>query len=145
MNATIIASAIAAVCIAAGGGYALGEFRGHASGVLEIQAQQDATKARTLADGLKTLQDQVADSLAANQSVRAAMTSLETQNKTSSTELKNAIAKSRPAGAVVCHFDPDSMRIIAAAADRADALAANGLAAARTGGTLPVGDSADGR
>ncbi|GAB1832097.1 hypothetical protein MyNCGM70_49850 [Achromobacter xylosoxidans] len=139
VNLNIVGWAIALGALAAGLGYWRGEANGHERGVLETQAAHDARQVDSLAKGLDALRADVSGSTAMNKELRTAMTGLEQQNKTSNTELKNAIAKSRPAGAVQCHFDADSMRILGAAADRADALAAGGLAASGTGRAVPAG------
>ncbi|MFM9934545.1 hypothetical protein, partial [Achromobacter xylosoxidans] len=123
--------------------YWRGEANGHERGVLETQATHDARRVDSLAEGLDALRADVVSSTAMNKELRTAMAGLEQQNKTSNTELKNAIAKSRPAGAVQCRFDADSMRILGAAADRADALAARGLAASGTGRAVPAGRAPD--
>ncbi|MFY3695819.1 hypothetical protein ACOTEN_32405 [Achromobacter xylosoxidans] len=143
MNLNIVGWAIALGALAAGLGYWCGEANGHERGVLETQAAHDARQVESLADGLGKLRADVVASMELNKDVRTAMTGLEQQNKTSSAELKNAIAKSRPAGAVQCRFDADSMRILGAAADRADALAAGGLAASGTGRAVPAGRAPD--
>lgn len=143
VNLNIVGWAIALAAVAAGLGYWRGEANGHERGVLETQAAHDARQVDSLAKGLDTLRADVVGSVVMNKELRAAMTGLEQQNKTSNTELKNAIAKSRPAGAVQCRFDADSMRILGAAADRADALAAGGLAASGAGRTLPAGRTPD--
>ncbi|MCH1985258.1 hypothetical protein L7Q78_09135 [Achromobacter xylosoxidans] len=143
MNLNILGWAIALGALAAGLGYWRGEANGHERGVLETQAAHDARQVESLADGLGKLRADVVASMELNKDVRTAMTGLEQQNKTSSAELKNAIAKSRPAGAVQCRFDADSMRILGAAADRADALAAGGLAASGTGRAVPAGRAPD--
>ncbi|WP_238890947.1 hypothetical protein [Achromobacter insuavis] len=135
--------AIALGAVAAGLGYWRGEAGGHERGVLETQAAHDAGQVDALAQSLNALREDVVGSMTMNKELRAAMTGLERQNKTSNTELKHAIAKSRPAGAVQCRFDADSMRILGAAADRADALAAGGLVASRAGRTLPAGGTPD--
>ncbi|WP_459693109.1 hypothetical protein [Achromobacter xylosoxidans] len=143
MNPNIVGWAIALGALAAGLGYWRGEANGHERGVLETQATHDARRVDSLAEGLDALRADVVSSTAMNKELRTAMAGLEQQNKTSNTELKNAIAKSRPAGAVQCRFDADSMRILGAAADRADALAAGGLAASGTGRALPAGRTPD--
>ncbi|GAB1835264.1 hypothetical protein MyNCGM121_20380 [Achromobacter xylosoxidans] len=143
VNPNIVGWAIALGALAAGLGYWRGEANGHERGVLETQATHDARRVDSLAEGLDALRADVVSSTAMNKELRTAMAGLEQQNKTSNTELKNAIAKSRPAGAVQCRFDADSMRILGAAADRADALAAGGLAASGTGRALPAGRTPD--
>ncbi|MFG0232472.1 hypothetical protein [Achromobacter sp. 413638] len=143
MNLNIVGWAIALGALAAGLGYWRGEANGHERGALETQAAHDARQVESLAEGLDALRADVVGSTAMNKELRTAMTGLEQQNKTSNTELKNAIAKSRPAGAVQCRFDADSMRILGAAADRADALAAGGLAASGTGRAVPAGRAPD--
>ncbi|WP_241116556.1 hypothetical protein [Achromobacter xylosoxidans] len=143
MNLNIVGWAIALGALAAGLGYWRGEANGHERGVLETQATHDARQVDSLAEGLDALRADVVSSTAMNKELRTAMAGLEQQNKTSNTELKNAIAKSRPTGAVQCRFDADSMRILRAAADRADALAAGGLAASGTGRAVPAGRAPD--
>ena len=80
---------------AAGLGYWRGEANGHERGVLETQATHDARRVDSLAEGLDALRADVVSSTAMNKELRTAMAGLEQQNKTSNTELKNAIAKSR--------------------------------------------------
>ncbi|MFY3306700.1 hypothetical protein [Achromobacter ruhlandii] len=143
MNINIVGWAIALGALAAGLGYWRGTVNGHERGVLETQAAHDARQVESLADGLGKLRADVVASMVLNKDVRTAMTGLEQQNKTSSAELKNAIAKSRPTGPVQCRFDADSMRILGAAADRADALAAGGLAASGTSRAVPAGRAPD--
>ena len=143
VNLSIVGWAIALGAIAAGVGYWRGDVTGHERGVLETQAAHDARQVGVLEKGIDALRADVLDSMLLNKDLRTAMTGLEQQSKTSNTELKNAIAKSRPGGAVVCRFDADSMRILRAAADRADALAAGGLAAGGAGRTLPIGGAPD--
>ncbi|MFY4035369.1 hypothetical protein ACOTJL_06500 [Achromobacter xylosoxidans] len=143
MNINIVGWAIALGAVAAGLGYWRGEANGHDRGVLETQASHDARQVDSLAKGLDAVRADVVGSTVMNKELRAAMAGLEQQNKTSNTELKNAIAKSRPTGAVQCRFDADSMRILRAAADRADALAAGGLAASGTGRAVPAGRAPD--
>lgn len=143
VNLNIVGWAIALGAVATGLGYWRGEVNGHERGVLETQAARDAGQVNALAQGLDALRADVVGSMVLNKELRMAMTGLERQNKASNTELKNAIAKSRPAGAVQCRFDADSMRILGAAADRADALAAGGLAASGAGRALPAGGTPD--
>lgn len=142
MNPTVLGWALT-ICLAAGGaGYWYGESKGHERGVLETQSAQASSQVAALTDGLREVRASVEEGAAVSKDVRTALNGLELQNKNSNTELKNAIAKSRAPGAVVCRFDADSMRILGAAADRADALAAGGLAAGGTRRTLPAGDTA---
>lgn len=143
VNLNIVGWAIALGAVAAGLGYWRGHVNGHERGVLEAQAAHDARQVESLADGLGKLRADVVASMVLNKDVRTAMTGLEQQNKTSNAELKNAISKSRPTGAVQCRFDADSMRILRVAADRADALAAGGLAASGTGRAVPASRAPD--
>ncbi|MGE8612792.1 MAG: hypothetical protein ACN6PF_10845 [Achromobacter veterisilvae] len=141
MNLNMLGWALA-VCLAAGGaGYSYGESKGHQRGVLETQSAHDSSQVASLTEGLREVRASVEEGAAVSKDVRTALSGLELQNKNSNTELKNAIAKSRVSGAVVCRFDADSMRILGAAADRADAFAAGGLAAGGTRRTLPAGDT----
>lgn len=94
VNLNIVGWAIALGALAAGLGYWRGEANGHERGVLETQAARDAHQVESLAKGLDALRADVVGSTAMNKELRTAMTGLEQQNKTSNTELKNAIAKS---------------------------------------------------
>ncbi|WP_066134014.1 hypothetical protein [Bordetella ansorpii] len=143
MNPTIIAWGLLAAFAAGGAGYWWGDRDGHARGALEAQAAHDAAQVQNLGLNLAELRNAISDGAAANRAVRTAMTNLEARNKTSNMELKNAIEKSRQPGAAVCQLDADSLRVLAAAAARADALAAGGLAAGGTGGAVPAGRAPD--
>ncbi|WP_343498622.1 hypothetical protein [Achromobacter denitrificans] len=137
MNPTVLGWALTICLVAGGAGYWYGESKGHQRGVLETQSAHDSSQVASLTEGLRELRASVEEGAAVSKSVRTTLSGLELQNKNSNTELKNAIAKSLASGAVVCRFDADSMRILGAAADRADALAAGGLAAGGTRRALP--------
>lgn len=133
---TLIPAMLLALGIAATGGCWWGDVRGHARGVLETQARHDAKQVDALTTHLTSINDEIAGSAAANRQVRDSLTRIERTNRTSNQELRDELEKIP--GRVQCHFDAGVMRIINAAADRADALAASGVSR-----TLPASREAE--
>lgn len=134
-SAQIAWAALAVVLAGALGGWA-GDHRGHARGVLQTQARHDAEAVRVLTEQVKDSRDAINRSRTASTDMREALTLLERSGRQSTLDLKDALQKSKP-GRVQCDFDADSMRLLGAAADTADARAAGGVL-----NTLPAGNKA---
>lgn len=128
-------SIVAALVSAAISGL-LGYDAGYDSGALAVQAEHDRADVVSLGTRLNQVADDVQQSHAASKAMREALARIEAADKTSTKELKNALAKTA-LQRVLCSFDADSMRLIAAAADAADQRAAGGVR-----GAVPAGDPA---
>lgn len=126
MTPASIAWVLLAVVAAGGGGTWFGNVRGHAQGVLETRAEQDAGQVKTLAADLSKISEGITASTTASRELRVVLARVETAGQASTKELKDALQKTAP-GRAACRFDADSMRIIDAAADRATARAADGI------------------
>ena len=127
MTPASIAWALLAVVAAGGGGAWVGSVRGHAQGVLETRAAQDADQVKTLTANLSTISAEITGSAAASRELRDLLSRVESAGQQSTQDLKRALEKTAPGRAAACRFDADSMRIIDAAADRAAARAAGGI------------------
>lgn len=123
MNIAYAAVAVLAVGIAAGW---VGNSMGYDRGVLETTAAHDAAQVENLGAQIAEHTVAINASNSASRDMRLALNRLAATEKSTTTELKNALAKNA-ADPVLCRFDDDSMRIIAASRERAAHAAASGV------------------
>lgn len=123
-----------ALCVAAAGAGWWGYSSGYERGALDIQAAQAQLQVKQFTDQVQRLHVDLQASTQASRQMRDGLSRLENRQSLSTQELKNALHKNA-ADPVVCRFDVDSMRILAASRAAAAQAAASGIR-----GALPAAD-----
>lgn len=118
----VILAGVLATLAGTGGGY----LYGHSRGVADERARANATTVKELSNIIESHQELVDATNEASKAMREALTTRTAQDTKTTTELKNALAKT--AGSRIgCRFDDDVMRNLTAARERAAAAAAGGI------------------
>ncbi|WP_146030575.1 hypothetical protein [Castellaniella caeni] len=126
MSIAQISYGLVAVLLASAGAGWLGYGRGYDQGELAQRSRTDAAQIRSLSGQLTTIAANAQAAADDSRTIRNTMTKIENAQAASTQELKDALKRNKT-DPVLCRFDADSMRIIAAARAAAARAAAGGI------------------